>query len=148
MLPNKVQTMTNNCSFMECLHNHSCNTTCRGAPCHEMYTVKPGLSTGYLGTEAKAPCLACDTSQRQRLCMQLNHATAVSNLWKTITFPRVAKSCSLAIDGLKGLKAGGTHQKHTFTKLRGWDNTNAPPDDLIFCSKCIARSALWVTRAP
>ena len=69
-------------------------------------------------------------------------------VYAKVTLPSTSKSCWLAVAGLKGLKAGGTHQKHTFTKLRGCDSTNAPPEDLTLCSKWIARLALWVTRAP
>lgn len=59
-----------------------------------------------------------------------------------LTFPRVAKSSLEAVAALNGLRAGGIHQKHTFTKLRGCDSTKVPPEDCMLCSKCFASIAL------
>ena len=64
------------------------------------------------------------------------------NCSQGITFPIVSRSCWLAVAGSKGRKAGGIHQKHTFTKLQRCDSTYAPLAAFILCSKCIASVAL------
>ena len=107
---------------------------CKAVGIHQKHTFTSVTRYVSLAIAAKAllsKCVqvllaCCCLSERAQSRRDLSWCYSMGPLYNCsqgITFPIVSRSCWLAVAGSKGRKAGGIHQKHTFTKLRGCDST-------------------------